>query len=128
VDSLKWFLDWKYFGKEGLGKRVRRYLELAEYAEARITAHPELDMVAPRESFNVCFRYLPPEDHDTDAFNLKLRHHLFHEGVSLVGVAYIGNRVTLRLLITHPDFTRSDVERFLDSLVNTARGLLNRDE
>ena len=127
VDSLKWFLDWKFFGREGLGERVRRYLALAEHAEARITAHPELEMVAPRESFNVCFRYLPPQGRDPDAFNLKLRHHLFHAGISLVGVAFIGDRVTLRLLITHPDFTESRVDDFLDSLVEAARGLLEQE-
>ena len=127
VDSLKWFLDWKYFGKEGLGERVHRYLELAAHAEARINCHPELEMVAPRESFNVCFRYLPPGNLDPDEFNLKLRHHLFHQGISLVGVAFIGERVTLRLLITHPDFTEAQVDDFLDSLVQAARELLEEE-
>ncbi len=127
VDSLKWFLDWKYFGKEGLGERVHRYLELAAHAEARINGHPELEMVAPRESFNVCFRYLPPGNLDPDEFNLKLRHHLFHQGISLVGVAFIGERVTLRLLITHPDFTEAQVDDFLDSLVQAARELLEEE-
>ncbi len=34
VDSLKWFLDWKFFGREGLASRVEKYLELCEYAES----------------------------------------------------------------------------------------------
>ena len=125
VDSLKWFLDWKFFGREGLGQRVRRYLELAEYAESRIEASEELEMVVPRESFNVCFRYRPPADLDANEFNLKLRHHLFHQGISLVGVAYIGDLVTLRLLITHPDFSESQVDAFLDSLLDAAHSLLS---
>ncbi len=125
VDSLKWFLDWKYFGRQGLGQRIRHYLSLAEYAEDRIVQHPDLEMTVPRESFNVCFRYLPPAGMDANDFNLKLRHCLFEEGVSLVGVAYIGDRLTLRLLITHPDFTTADVDHFLQSVVDTGKRLAN---
>lgn len=125
VDSLKWFLDWKFFGHEGLGERVRRYLQLAEYAETRIGQLEELEMVVPRESFNVCFRYRPPPGVDSNEFNLQLRHHLFHRGISLVGVAWIGDRATLRLLITHADFSETEVDEFLGSLIDAARGLLS---
>ncbi len=123
VDSLKWFLDWKYYGREGLAGRVRRYLELAEYAEKRIGEIPELGMVVPRESFNVCFRFLPPEGMDANEFNLRLRHHLFHRGDALVGVAWIGETLTLRLLVTHPDFTEEAVDRFLEQVIQEGRRL-----
>jgi glutamate/tyrosine decarboxylase-like PLP-dependent enzyme len=117
VDSLKWFLDWKYFGREGLAARVRHYLALAEYAEQRIDDTAALEMVVPRESFNVCFRYRPPQGTDINAFNLALRYHLYHQGRALVGVAWIGQTLALRLLITHPDFTEADVDRFLETVV-----------
>ena len=127
VDSLKWFLDWKYFGREGLAARVRHYLALAEYAERLVQEHDELELVAPRESFNVCFRYRPPAGVEANAFNQRLRHHLFHAGISLVGMAWIGERLTLRLLITHPDYTRAQVERFFQDLVEAARNLLDSE-
>ncbi|HDK37554.1 MAG TPA: hypothetical protein ENG92_00860 [Thiolapillus brandeum] len=125
VDSLKWFLDWKYFGKEGLGQRVRHYLALSEYAEQVVNGTPELKMSVPRESFNVCFRFSTPENIDRNEFNLELRNRLFRQGISLVGIAYIDAQLTLRLLITHPDFSRAEVDQFFSSLVTTGKELLN---
>ncbi len=123
VDSLKWFLDWKFFGREGLAARVRRYLALAEYAERRVAELPQLELVAPRESFNVCFRYRAPAGEEANAFNLALRHRLHRRGEALVGVGWIGDTLTLRLLITHPDFTEADVDRFLEKVVENGRAL-----
>jgi glutamate/tyrosine decarboxylase-like PLP-dependent enzyme len=125
VDSLKWFLDWKYYGREGLGARVRHYLDLCQYAESRIESLPRLEMTAPRESFNVCFRFVPPQGVDGNDFNLRLRHRLFEEGVSLVGVAFIGDTLTLRLLITHPEFSQADVDQFLQSVIDMGAHLLD---
>ncbi len=123
VDSLKWFLDWKFFGREGLAARVRRYLALAEYAERRIGELPQLELVVPRESFNVCFRYRAPAGKEANAFNLALRHRLYRRGEALVGVGWIGDTLTLRLLITHPDFSEADVDRFLEKVVESGRAL-----
>ncbi len=125
VDSLKWFLDWKYFGKDGLAQRVRHYLALSEYAEQVVNSTPELEMSVPRESFNVCFRFSTPDDLDVNAFNLELRHRLFRQGISLVGIAYIDGQLTLRLLITHPDFSRTEIEHFFSSVVSVGNELLN---
>lgn len=125
VDSLKWFLDWKYFGREGLAQRVRHYLSLSEYAEQTVNSIPELDMIVPRESFNICFHFRTPEDISGNEFNLELRNRLFKQGISLVGIAYIDERLTLRLLFTHPDYTRKEVDHFFDTLVATGKELLD---
>ena len=124
VDSLKWFLDWKYFGKEGLASRIRHYLALSEYAEQIVHATPELDMSVPRESFNLCFHFRTPENVDHNSFNLELRNRLFKRGISLVGIAYIADRLTLRLLITHPDYSHDDVDHFFATLVSMGKELL----
>jgi len=125
VDSLKWFLDWKYFGKEGLAQRVRHYLALSKYAEQLVNRTPELEMSVPRESFNICFRFQVPQGVASNEFNLALRNRLFRRGISLVGIAYIDERLTLRLLFTHPDFSHAEVDQFFSSLVATGKELLN---
>ncbi len=125
VDSLKWFLDWKYFGKEGLAQRVRHYLTLSKYAEQMVDRTPELEMSVPRESFNICFRFRVPQGISSNDFNLELRNRLFRRGISLVGIAYIDAQLTLRLLITHPDFSEAEVDKFFSSLVSTGKDLLN---
>jgi glutamate/tyrosine decarboxylase-like PLP-dependent enzyme len=123
VDSLKWFLDWKYFGRKGFGKRIEKYLELCEYAEQWIEKSSELEMVVPRTSFNVCFRYRADIIRNND-FNLELRTRLYRQGKSLVGIAYIDGNLVLRLLITNPAADRQDIDSFFSTLVETGRLIL----
>jgi glutamate/tyrosine decarboxylase-like PLP-dependent enzyme len=123
VDSLKWFLDWKFFGREGFAGRVEKYLELCEYAENRVRHSPELEMVVPRTSFNVCFRFKVAEE-QSNAFNLDLRNRLYHEGTSLVAIAYIDGRVVMRLLITNPAAEQDDIDSFFNNLVETGKAML----
>ena len=122
VDSLKWFLDWKFYGREGLGNRVENYLTLCEYAESIVLESDELEMVAPRTSFNVCFRYKVDEE-SLNSFNLALRTKLYHEGTSLVGVAYVDGKMVMRLLVTNPDATIADVKTFFSNVIEMGNRL-----
>lgn len=122
VDSLKWFLDWKYYGKAGFGRRIENYLELCKYAEQRIDEIPELEMVTPRTSFNICFQYVVPQNLASD-FNEKLRTCLYHRGITLIGLADVGSRRTLRLLIANTNVDKSSIDRFFEELVSTGREL-----
>lgn len=123
VDSLKWFLDWKFFGREGLATRVEGYLELCEYAESIVVKSDVLEMVAPRTSYNICFRYKVAEK-DANRFNLALRTKLYQEGLSLVGVAYIDGKMVMRLLITNPDAIKADVDNFFSHVVEIGNSLV----
>ncbi len=123
VDSLKWFLDWKFYGRKGLASRVEKYLELCEYAESWVHKSTELEMVVPRTSFNVCFRFKVPEE-KSNAFNLDLRNRLYQEGTSLVGAAYINGRMVMRMLVSNPATQRSDIDNFFNNVVKTGRALL----
>jgi glutamate/tyrosine decarboxylase-like PLP-dependent enzyme len=125
VDSLKWFLDWKFFGREGLGKRVEKYLELSEYAENWVNQSSELEMVVPRTSFNTCFRFRIAEEKSNN-FNLTLRNKLHQDGKSLVGVAYVDGRLVLRFLISNPAAEHADIDSFFGELVKTGRALLEQ--
>ncbi len=124
VDSLKWFLDWKFFGQSGLADRISHYLSLCEYAQELVSKHPELELTAPRESFNVCFRFKVPLCRDSNQFNTDLRSNLYHQGKILIGMGYIGSILSLRLLITNPAFNRTDVEIFFDTIVANGKKML----
>jgi len=124
VDSLKWFLDWKFYGQAGLAERVEHYLDLCRYAEDRINSMPELAMAAPRESFNVCFRFRPPQGIAPDPFNSELRERMHRTGRALVGTGSIDGQLVLRLLITNINTDRPEIDRFLQLVVETGRELL----
>ncbi len=127
IDSLKWFLDWKFYGRSGLAARVEKYLDLCTYAEQLIAGTPELELIVPRTSFNVCFCY-KTEKNKSNTLNRALRQHLYKKGISLVGVASIKERVVLRLLIAHPDFTEKDIDTYFSDLVHVGNLLLREME
>ena len=122
VDSLKWFLDWKFYGRAGLAARVEKSLELCSYAEEVIHRSPELELVVPRTSFNVCFRFRIAEE-ESNAFNLALRTRLYEEGTTLVGIAYIEGKLVMRLLVINPAAERSDLDTFFRHLIAKGREL-----
>lgn len=122
VDSLKWFLDWKYFGKKEFGRRVERSLELCQYAESIIRESEFLELVLPRNSFNICFRYKAPEN-ISNKVNLAIRNTLYHEGKSLVGYAYFEDKLFLRLLLAGFDLTRKDIDHYFSNLIETGKSM-----
>jgi glutamate/tyrosine decarboxylase-like PLP-dependent enzyme len=122
VDSLKWFLDWKYYGKEGFGKRIEKYLELCQYAEQCVHAIPELELVSPRVSFNICFRYKVTE-HMANSFNQELRTRLYRKGSSLIGIAFVHDILVLRLLIANTNMDRNEIDIFFSELVAEGKEL-----
>ena len=124
VDSLKWFLDWKFYGQAGFAARIARYLELCRYAEEQVRQTSALEMVAPRESFNVCFRFRTPASIDPAAFNIALRERMHHRGQYLVGTGYINGELTLRLLITNSNVGQEEIGTFLQTVVSTGYELL----
>ncbi|MDK9708956.1 MAG: PLP-dependent decarboxylase [Desulforhopalus sp.] len=123
VDSLKWFLDWKFFGREGLAARVERSLDLCAYAEEVVTRSPELELVVPRTSFNICFRFKVDEK-NSNALNLALRTALYEEGTSMVGIAYLEEKAVMRLLVINPAMERADIDTFFHRLIVKGRELL----
>jgi glutamate/tyrosine decarboxylase-like PLP-dependent enzyme len=124
VDSLKWFLDWKFYGQAGLAERVENYLELCQYAEQQVQQANELEMVAPRESFNICFRFRPPADIPVEPFNLELRERMHRTGRSLVGTGFVNNQLVLRLLITNINIGKPQIDDFFQAVIATGRELL----
>lgn len=124
VDSLKWFLDWKFFGRSGFAARIEHYLQLAEYAEQVIHATDELELVVPRSAFNVCFRFKPSAGIAVNDFNLRLRTRLYQQATTLVGYGYIGPDLCLRLLITHPASSKEHVDSFFKDVLRTGHMLM----
>ncbi len=124
VDSLKWFLDWKFYGPAGLARRVEQYLELCAYAEAQIQQHEELEMVVPRESFNVCFRYRAPVGVDPARLNTAIRERMQRQGRYLVGTGFVKGELALRLLVTNTQVGRPEIDDFLATVVRSGQETL----
>jgi glutamate/tyrosine decarboxylase-like PLP-dependent enzyme len=62
VDAVKLWFAWKYFGLEGYQQRIDNLMEMAAYAEKLVHENPRLELMAPRQSFAICFRYVPEKE------------------------------------------------------------------
>lgn len=100
--SLKLWFVMRSFGLEGLQKKLRYHIELAEKLEHQINQNPDFELVIPRAMNLVCFRYLPKDIKDNDIINQAnedLLHRLNATGKIYLTHTKINGIYTLRLSI-----------------------------
>ena len=123
VDALKLWLSWKFQGDKGYDRIITNLFKMAEYATQFVNKHSRLELVAPRNSVSVCFRYVVNKKINSNHFNIMLREHLHKTGKSLVNYASINDRIAIRLMITNPHLTTKDINQFFNNLLSTAEEL-----
>lgn len=124
VDAVKLWFAWKYFGIEGYEKRIDNLLEMAKYAESIVKSTSQLQLLSERQSFSVCFRYVPNYEINLNEFNLQLRESLRKSGKSIVNFGYIGKELAIRLVTANGELENSDVDIFFKNLLFEADKLL----
>jgi sulfinoalanine decarboxylase len=120
VDAVKLWFAWKYFGLEGYRKRIDNIIEMAKYAEIKIKENPQLELIVPRQSFAVCFRFIPDTETDINKFNLELRESLRKNGKSIVNYGYIGDILAIRLITANGELEKSDIDLFFKRIIDEA--------
>ncbi len=125
ADSLKLWLAWQYYGKRGYQQRIDRLMELAQYATQKVNDCAELELMAPTQFLNVCFRYVANHSADLDQLNLELRDRLIKSGKSLVNYTSLKGRTILRLILANPEINQAAIEQFFDNILKIGRTLTN---
>lgn len=125
VDAVKLWFAWKYFGLKGYQQRIDNLMDMAEYAEAIVVEHPKLEMLTPRQSFAVCFRFKPDFETDLNAFNLNLRENMRKSGKSIVNYGYSGKTLVIRLVTANGELSKTDVDLFFKNMLAEAEILEN---
>lgn len=123
VDALKLWLTWKHFGDRGYEERIDNSFELAKYAAECVNNHKKLEMLAPPQFLNICFRYNPDREMDLNKLNIAIREKLWHSGKSFVNYSWIDDTMVIRLVLANLNLRKSDVDRFFDNLVSTGKAL-----
>lgn len=126
VDAVKLWFAWKYFGLDGYEQRINNIIEMAAYAVEIIQANPKLELMSERQSFAVCFRYIPDEADDVNVFNLALRESLRKTGQSIVNYGYLGKDLAIRLITANGELEKSDIDVFFSNLLSEANKLENK--
>jgi glutamate/tyrosine decarboxylase-like PLP-dependent enzyme len=120
VDAVKLWFAWKYYGLEGYRKRIDQMMEMAEYAENFVKEHPNLQLLSPVQSFAVCFRYIPSLAVSLNEFNLAVRENMRKSGKSLINYGYIGDQLTIRLVVANGALEKKDIKLFFKHFLQEA--------
>jgi glutamate/tyrosine decarboxylase-like PLP-dependent enzyme len=124
--ALKLWMSLQVHGVDAYGRLIAQNMAQAAHLEALIEASPRLELVAPRPTNVVCFRYTRPgfENSALDSLNRRLVIELQESGRYIVSSTVLDGRYALRVAITNHrsqmgDFTAlaEDCVRFGDEMV-----------
>jgi glutamate/tyrosine decarboxylase-like PLP-dependent enzyme len=104
------------YGRDGYRAMVERHLDLAQHLGRRVSAAPDLQLLADVALCIVCFRVAPdgvPEK-DLDELNRKVGAALLSDGRVFAGTTVYGGRVALRPAIVNWRTTEADVDLLVD--------------
>ena len=101
--ALKIWIQLRWFGLEGLRRRIARHLELAETFASWVDADPDWERLAPVPFSTVCFRWNPGarslEDAELDARNAAIMDAVNRTGEVFLSHTRLTGRFTIRLAI-----------------------------
>ena len=114
--ALKLWMSLRYFGIDAFRAAIDRSIDLALFAQARIEASAQLELLTPAKLGVVCFRR-HPEGMDEDRLerlNQQLAERLAASGQGLVSSTRLRGRFALRMCVLNHTSRTQDVERVLD--------------
>ena len=100
--ALKLWIHLRWFGLEGLRRRLRAHLELAEQFGARVADAPDWERLAPVPFSTVCFRHRPPgmdDESAVDEHNARLMDAVNRTGEVFLSHTRLRGRFAIRLAI-----------------------------
>lgn len=110
--ALKLWFVLRYYGAEGIRKRLRAHIELAAEFASWVCAEPGWEVMAPHPFSVVCFRYAPPgtDEADRERLNAEILRAANETGEIFLSHTKLDGRYALRLAIGNLRTQRSDVE------------------
>lgn len=125
--ALKLWFVLRYYGLEGLQKKLRGHMEMAAWFEQQVKASPDFTLLAPRSMNLVCFHFTPPQLSDLmewNALNETLLHRLNDTGKIFLTHTKIKGVYTLRIVVGQTNAEPQQVEGAWALIVETARKLV----
>jgi len=101
--ALKLWIQLRWFGLDGLRRRIRHHLELAQGFAAAVDAEPGWERLAPVPFSTVCFRHVPPglagDEAALDAHNAAIMDAVNRTGAIFLSHTKLRGTFTIRLAI-----------------------------
>jgi glutamate/tyrosine decarboxylase-like PLP-dependent enzyme len=108
--ALKTWFTLKAFGTDRLGAMIERTCALARYLEAKVSAEPRLELLAPTQLNIVCFRYRAD---DANRVNSEIVADIQESGIAAPSTTTLDGKLAIRAAIVNHRTDTSD----LDALV-----------
>ncbi|WP_394750575.1 pyridoxal phosphate-dependent decarboxylase family protein [Spongiimicrobium salis] len=111
--SLKLWFVLRYYGLEGLQKKLRYHIELAKWLENQIVKSPNFQLVVARSMNLVCFHFAPDtiqDVHSLNTINKTLLHELNATGRIYLTHTVVNGIYTLRMSIGQTHVEREHIE------------------
>jgi len=128
--ALKLWIQLRWFGLEGMRRRIRHHLELAARLAAEVNADPDWELLAPVAFSTVCLRWRPArfegrEGDEAVAVALDSANAAIIDGVNRSGEAFLSHTrldgsFTIRVAIGNPRTQTRHVERVWELLREAA--------
>jgi aromatic-L-amino-acid/L-tryptophan decarboxylase len=119
--ALKLWILLRWFGLEGLRRRIERHIELAQAFAQRVDSDPDWERLAPVPFSTVCFRYRPAPLADRsaepavathlDELNARLMDAVNRTGEVFLSHTRLADRFTIRLAVGNLRTEERHVER-----------------
>lgn len=120
--ALKTWFTLKVYGTEKLGQIIANTCALARYLAQRVTADPELELLAPVALNIVCFRYrCPPQE--TDRINGEIAIALQESGIVAPSTTTLNGHLVLRAAIVNHRTRQEDIDALLAATLAFGRQL-----
>ena len=122
--ALKLWMLLRWFGLEGLRRRIRHHLELAASFAASVDAAPDWERLAPVPFSTVCFRYRPDrltaDEAALDTTNAAIMDAVNRSGEVFLSHTRLAGRFTIRLAVGNLRTEARHVERAWQLLQSAA--------
>jgi aromatic-L-amino-acid decarboxylase len=123
--ALKLWIQLRWFGLDGLRRRIRHHLDLAQELAAWIDDAPGWERLAPVPFSTVCFRHVPAalahDDALVDAHNAAMMEAVNRSGAVFLSHTKLGGRFTIRLAVGNLRTERRHVQGAWDALERAAK-------
>lgn len=126
--SLKAWIVFRTFGREGLASAIREHIRLANLFAGWVDDDPDFDRLAPVPMAVVCFRAQPrgldPDDAALDDLNERLMHAVNATGDVYLSQTRVGGHYAIRLAVGNLRTTEAHLRRAWELLRAKAGELL----